>query len=353
MSAADTAMSTANDVLPILDVAGDGRARGLAYGAHYGERVRRTWRYYAETVFATSKLSSAEIERRTAKVRELIGAFSPDLRDEIDAIAEGAGLPRWTMHALNARTEILNARVGECTALYVPATRTLGQTWDWLAPLEDLIVLTRCTYPDGHRLLTMAEPGQLAKVGMNSAGLGVCLNFLVAPHGLEGVPVHVLLRALLECTSLAAARRLLDAAGLGKSSHFLLADDQGQALSFEFAGTRKGEVPAVEGGYVHTNHCIAPDRDPDGYEIDTSPERLAAARALLADAPRADVDGVKRLLDFNDGGKASIRVTYRPEPMMGGGLIGSCATVVMDLPGRSMHVRKGPDPARAFARHAV
>jgi isopenicillin-N N-acyltransferase-like protein len=38
--------------------------------------------------------------------------------------------------------------------------------------------------PDGHQLIQLTEPGILGKIGMNSAGVGVCLNILAA--GLPG-----------------------------------------------------------------------------------------------------------------------------------------------------------------------
>ncbi len=346
-------MTNSAQTIPLIEVHGDASARGSAYGGRYRERIRATWRYYAETVFTASKLEPAQIRTRAERVRELIGDFKQDYCAEIEAIAEAAGLARWEVYALNARTEILNAKVGECTAVYLPDSRVLGQTWDWLEALEDLMALTHYIYPSGHRILTLAEPGQLAKIGLNSAGLGVCLNFLVAPHGLEGVPVHVLARALLECTSLDEARAVIARAGAGKSSHYLLADATGQALSVEFEGAHSGAVEPVDGIYAHTNHCLAPNRNPTGYVVPTSPERLAAARQRARRRSGNGVDALQHVLDFDDGTQAAIRVRYRPEPLLGGDNVGSCATLVMDLPARQMHVRKGPLPDRRFVTYQV
>lgn len=350
-------MNSSEHTLPLIAVQGDAQARGSACGSLYRDRIRATWRYYADTVFATSKLSPAQIMTRAERVRQQIGDFKQEYCDEIDAIADAAGLARREVYALNARSEILNAKVGECTAVYLPDSRILGQTWDWLEALEDLVALTHHTYPSGHRVLTLAEPGQLGKIGINSAGLGVCLNFLVAPHGFEGLPVHVLARALLECTTLDEARVVIARAGMGKSSHFLIADAEGHAASFEFAGTRSGEAGPVDGVYAHTNHCIAANRDPESYVVPTSPERLAAARrqaaSRAADQAGSAIDAMKHILDFDDGTSASICVRYRPEPLLGGDKMGTCATLVMDLPAREMLVRKGPWPERPFFAHRV
>ena len=48
--------------------------------------------------------------------------------------------------------------------------------------------------------VTLTEAGILAKIGLNDAGLGVCLNLLdtTADGGLDGTPIHLLLRQVLE-----------------------------------------------------------------------------------------------------------------------------------------------------------
>ncbi len=346
-------MANSADAIPFAEISGDPRARGLTYGAVFRDRIRATWRFYAETVFAASRLTTPQIRARAGRVRELVGDFNVDYCVEIEACAEAAHLDPWEIYALNARTEILNAAVGECTAVYVPESRVLGQTWDWIEALENLMVVSKIIRDDGHRIVTLAEPGQLGKIGMNSAGLGVCLNFLVAPHVLDGVPVHILIRAILDCRSLAEVRQALARAGHGKASHYLIADDQGQALSIEFEGANSGVVAPLDGFYAHTNHCIAPTRAANSYVIPTSPERLAAARALAVQHRRAGVDGVKDILAFDDGTAAAIRVQYRPEPLLGGAKVGSCATVIMDLPTRTLHIKKGPGSAAGYTRFSV
>lgn len=338
---------------PHLVLRGTPRARGLAYGEAFRERIRATHAFYAREVFALSPLTPVEIERRAARVRELIGDFEPAYATEIEAIAEGAGLAAWQVYCLNARTEILNAAVGECTALYFAQARVLGQTWDWLQELEDLCVVTTSERPDGHRILAFAEPGMLAKIGMNGAGLGVCLNFLVAPHALDGVPVHVLVRAILDAPDIDAARAVIARSGHGKASNFLLGDAMGRGISIEFAGDVRAELAPQAGVLAHTNHCVSAALADRTYVIPTSPERLARAGARAAAVAAQSVASMQALLGDTGEGPGAITVRYRPEPLLGGKQVGSCATVVMDLPARVMHLRKGPDPARPFQAIAL
>uniref|UniRef100_A0A0G4G696 Uncharacterized protein n=1 Tax=Chromera velia CCMP2878 TaxID=1169474 RepID=A0A0G4G696_9ALVE len=63
----------------------------------------------------------------------------------------------------------------------------------------------------------IAEPGIIGKMGMNSAGVAVTLNFLsqgrVGDPGAVSVPVHVLLRGALEAPSAAAAQKRMELEG--------------------------------------------------------------------------------------------------------------------------------------------
>ena len=155
-----------------------------------------TFAFYHDVVFKTSPLAEAELQRRSLDLMAVTRRVFPELVTEIEAIAKAAELDPWCVFLLNARTEVLNARVGECTSMVVPETRIMAQTWDWIRELEDLVVITEVETDTGHRFVALVEPGMLAKIGMNSRGLGVGLNFLKAEHALDGVPVHLVLRAL-------------------------------------------------------------------------------------------------------------------------------------------------------------
>jgi len=332
--------------IPLFTVAGTARERGLSHGRQLQDRIRATYTFYEQEVFRASPLDISEIRQRAEQIRDIVAAFNAECVIEIDAIAEASGLAPWQLYALNARTEILNARVPECTALYFQQTRVLGQNWDWFRTLENLVVLIKYKYPNGRTLLTLTEPGMLAKIGLNNCGIGLCLNFLVSEHELDGVPVHVLTRAILEASDLAEARRTITGSGFGKSSHFLTADDQGDCYSIEFAGGNSYEVQSESGCLIHTNHCIA--ENAQSMDVPTSVPRLSQACAWMSrinDYNRQDMTDV--LLD-DSAGPESINAPYHPEAQLGGLDVGTCATLVMELSERRMHIKKGPGAAGRF-----
>ena len=253
---------TATDRFPHHRFSGDAQARGIAYGATLGTRIRETFAFYQERLFKHSRLSPPAFEERAEHVRTLVSAFDRTIVDELDAIATGADLPRWQIYLLNARTEILNASVSECTAVCFPDSRLLGQTWDWFEGFNELTVMVSYEPADGPSVLAFTEPGMLAKIGLNEHGLGICLNFLDCPHRLNGVPVHILIRSILNQASVGSVCEVVRRAGFGKASHFLIADQSGKATSIEFIGAALREVGRYADVYVHTNHCVyagAPD----------------------------------------------------------------------------------------------
>ncbi len=337
--------------LPIIKVKGTPRERGVAYGEQAAKRIQDTFEFYDRIVFTKSALTATEIRDRAEQVADLIYQFAPDLAEEIQGIAQGAALEPWQLYLLNARTEVLNASVAECTALYFQDSAILGQTWDWIREMEDLVLLLQCEYPDGRSLLTLTEPGILAKVGMNSYGLGVCLNILFSPHSLNGVPVHVLLRAILECSDLDSVRVVLERAGTGRSSHFLVGDDAGNCLGVEFAGGGRADLHAHDGVVLHTNHCL--DSDLECMVVPTSTERFQQASGLLEGSKGRDLDMMMEVLSDDGQGNESILCPYHPEATLGGLEVGTCATVIMDLPARRLHLRKGHKKSGDFTSYTV
>lgn len=332
--------------LPYITLSGSPRERGLAHGRQLKDRIHKTFNFYQQAIFHNSSLNVEQIQARARQVAKLIEGFETDFITEIEAIAEGADIDSWKIYALNARTEILNAPVAECTSLYFEETALLGQTWDWIRELEELIVIVRYEYADGRNIITLTEPGMLAKIGLNNSGLGVCLNFLVSSHELDGVPVHIVLRAILECSSIDEAREKIGRSGTGKSSHFLVGDANGKCFGMEFAAGKCIEIGSQNGVLVHTNHCIG--QGIESSMIPTSAERLEQARQHLDKITNHTLEDMQSVLLDDRCGHESIQSNYHPEEVLGGLEVGTCATVIMDLQKNSLYARKGPGTQRKF-----
>lgn len=335
-----------------IEIAGAAYGRGVMHGEQLRGEIAAALAFYRE-VFG---LADDELRARAAHFERVITGFNPDYAEEIRGIADGAGLEVPWIVALNARTEILaavrNAAPDECTALCFPDRAILGQTWDWGEPLEPLCAVVRIERPDGHVIRMLCEPGMVGKIGMNSAGLGVCLNILRLGEALDGVPVHVMLRAILDCRSVAEATAVIDREPGGKSSNVLVADSAGNCFDMEFAGGETFLPGALDGVFVHTNHYLGREINaPDDPLFGNSRTRMKTTTARAQRAAGHTVPEMIDILSDNSNDEFPVYRPYRPDPELGP--VGTVATIVMDLTARDFHIRRGNDPASPFTRYAV
>jgi isopenicillin-N N-acyltransferase-like protein len=258
--------------------------RGRGLGAAHADAVALTVTVYRRLLREAAGVGRGELRR----AGETVGArLEPDQVDELDGIAAGAGCDVRELLAINARTELLAGRGGgECSLLgrRAPDGAWLAQTWDWhpaLAPAALAWTVGSFT--------TVTEAGILAKLGQSRAGLAVGLNFLTctADGGLDGVPIHVVARLLLDrCATGAEARDLLAGVRCSASSCLTVAaGDDLFSAELSPGGTRIVEADP-DGWLVHTNHFLLPPLTGRDTQPDTHPGTLAR-RARLARAARA------------------------------------------------------------------
>lgn len=299
-------------MFPVIAVSGSPYQRGAQYGSQARDRVRRSVAAYAGLFQDVAgwdwPRASSEASRFLPPIRD----FGEEYVDELAGIADGAEVAREDVLTINVRTEILNAaRVKTALAAPIPTECTVfgslsadghvigGQNWDWMPFARDTMVVLRGEPADGPAFVTGVEAGLLAKFGVNSARLAVMTSALACTEdqGQPGVPYHVLLRALLGCTSTDAAVDVLAAANRASSANYLLADSTGSVVDLEARPGGPATVhrlqPDADGLLVHTNHFVSPEFDSVDYADlveSTSQFRLKRVRELLT-APHPTVDG--------------------------------------------------------------
>ncbi|MDX6592166.1 MAG: isopenicillin-N N-acyltransferase like protein [Gaiellales bacterium] len=298
--------------------------RGAGFGRAQAERIARTVEIYDRLFEAKTGLGRAEIARFGDEALDRIGAFAPDLADEIEGIAQGSGVNVAAIAALNARTELLCAGRGECSTIACLGDVTASgepigmQTWDWHDAIADSWVRWTIDHPDGHRVETMTEAGIVGKIGVSSAGVGVLLNIL--GHRDDGpplgIPVHVLTRTVLDRAANAVqALEILTTATVSASSAATVVagdEDGGAVCAVELSPAGPGFVtPDDRGILVHTNHFVAePGRSGDTMvrEGPDSVLRLDHARRAMArlETGNVDEDAILGALRSHRGGSGAI-----------------------------------------------
>ncbi|MFJ8038970.1 C45 family autoproteolytic acyltransferase/hydrolase [Kitasatospora sp. NPDC096147] len=344
------------DHRPHVAVTGtDPRERGRRRGRQLAATLPGAFAAYGR-LFAASGLTPAEVRDDGLRALDAVGAHRAGLREQIEGVAEGAGMEAWQLGALNARTEILARSAvvppGECSTVVRRVagpdggTNHLGvQTWDWHVELSPYWHTVNSAGA-GHDYAGLTEHGILAKIGVNSAGLALHFNILGhRADRLGGVPVHVLAALVLEeAQSAAHAVELLRAAPITSSGSFLLFDRE-QAVLLDLSPVGVFEAPALaEGTWLRTNHFLtaapAADEKTHLYQPDSGQRHAFLADRLLgASAPTAARDELVGCLVTGPGEPP---VTCLPDlagPL--GQRWASLATVLLDPAARTAHVLDG------------
>ena len=336
--------------------------RGQIYGCRAQDRIQHSVITYAR-LFAACGIDWASACERAMRFEPVIEQVDGDLMAELRGMAQGSGQTLGSLMALNCRTEILPPtffsqepqlahaalaanraaglpdwlvdapwdgalKDGECTAMGVAAaaSRTgqawLAQNWDWMGRQREALVLLHTSGPSGQSITTLTEAGMLAKIGINQSGFALGLNILRSHRDGSrlGVPVHVLLRHLLDCKSVAHARERLQALqsdwglGFGAASNVPCADGQGHVACFEVSPAGWAEVTPTEGVVVHTNHfmceSLLAEQAPMGPAL-SSHSRLSTARQHARQRPIGQAELEHFLRDESDG---FLSVCRSPDP---------------------------------------
>ena len=354
-------------MFPCIDTlhAASAHERGQIYGQQAKGRIQHSVITYAR-LFAACGIDWANACERAMRFEPVIEQVDADLMAELRGIAQGSGQSLGSLMALNCRTEILPPtfltdaphlkeaalaasvanraaglpdwladapwdgalKDGECTAMGVTAaaSRTgqawLAQNWDWMGRQREALVLLHTQGPSGQSITTLTEAGMLAKIGINQSGFALGLNILRSNRDGSrlGVPVHVLLRHLLDCTSVAHARERLHALqtelglGFGAASNVPCADAHGQAACFEVSPAGWAEVTPAQGVVVHTNHFVCEsllaEQAAMGQGL-SSHNRLSTAGQHALKTPIGQADLERFLRDESDG---FLSICRSPDP---------------------------------------
>lgn len=344
-----------------INLSGSPEEIGFNHGRFLKEQIRRNVEFY-KALFLSNFGEESWVLKSALRFREVIEDFNPDYSVEIEHIALGAGIsePLW-LYALNARTELaLAGYAQECTAVVFPQANLLGQTWDWARSLLENFVIMQIDLPSGVRILQLTEAGVIGKIGFNNRGLGVTLNILWIPGSRPvGVPVHILLRAVLESQTLDGAKEAIRRSGFGKASNLIIAQN-GLAFDVEFTGACSNFHEIEEPAYVHTNHLI---HSRAGVQVEStslasSIARFGAVESAIEKTPDFSRQKMAEILSECPGSEGSVLVCYKPDAGSGLGYVGTLATIVMDLSRKSMFVRKGNPSldsfsSRDFVEHSI
>ncbi len=263
----------------LIEISGSPTERGRHHGEAARDRIAAGVGHYGEQLGKTG-LSRTELDDVIASFLPRIDAFDETYVPEMRGIAEGARRPLSDIVLLNARTEILKlapkaarAKGREvaddpdgCTGVVaMPGVTAEGklihaQNWDWKVECAETAVVLRIRRQDGPDILTFSEAGQLARSGMNSAGIALTANYLECERDYAqlGVPLALIRRKILQEPTLALAMRAAYCTPKSASNNIIVSHSGGIAIDFECAPDETFQVLPADGLIVHANHWISP-----------------------------------------------------------------------------------------------
>jgi len=289
--------------IPRVELSGTSFEIGFRHGTLLTSQILSQVEIYKGIFKTNVNLEWPQVLDVAKEFASTIQRLAPHLFEEIQGIA--AGVEKSTIPneiglldivALNARSEIALGLLDDgCTSLGwtfescdTPGSRRqiLAQNWDWTETVGKNLALALIEQSGKPKIWMVIEPGIVGKIGFNSASVGVCLNAIKArPISTDLLPIHLVLRLALECTSISHAIETLESlGGPASSQHILIADASTGSRGLEVSPL--GSVylePDERGVLVHTNHFL---QNKSVYEppwLEGSPVRLARIRELCTE----------------------------------------------------------------------
>lgn len=319
--------------LPVVSVHGDPYQQGLQHGIALREQIGHNLRVYYDRFLREGQLQREEARARAA-------TYGPVLEDRpyyqaLVGLAKGSGHSLLDLLVLNLRYELLYYQYGVCAIgsadgctsfAILPSASTnghllLGQNWDWIPGVKGAFLHTR--EPDGLETLGFTEAGIVgAKIGLNSAGLGLVINGLLSTTDDWSrlvSPFHVRCYEILRRRSLAEAASAIVDERRSCSANFLIAQTPDRALNIEAAPDVTRQLDPQRGTLVHANHFVDPGRlgvvEPPAERRPHSYTRHARMATLLdAGAPVSVGDLEVMLRDHDNYPDAICRHEHPDDP---------------------------------------
>ena len=248
----------------VLDVSGSPRERGFKYGSHHAALIKRLLDAHYDFYSTYLKTTREEAVRSASKYVEPTRRYSDDIVQELQGMAEGAGLKLDEIMMIAAFNEVFYPKLAKaCTSFAVRDGATsdgltyVGQNNDegidpWLD--GDCTTLTRFNQKDAPNALIYTYAGAPAMMGINSAGLSLCINALGFDEPKIGVPMLCVVREVFNQKDIDGAVKAIERADRAFALNFVMGTTKGIA-NIE-ANPMKVVTTRSDDALYHANHYL-------------------------------------------------------------------------------------------------
>jgi isopenicillin-N N-acyltransferase like protein len=339
-------------VFPKYKLSGTPYEIGFQHGQLAKESVNKCINNYQLIFQVMGNACWDEITIEAQKYLPSIDRHFPELVEEMKGLAEGAEVDFESILAINSRSEILFSKKmlasDGCTSYGITPEKGqgityIGQNWDFPEPQKETLILLEIEQPGKPKILMVTEAGIIGKIGLNSEGVGICMNALATDKIINGTPLHIAMRAVLNSKNLNDALNKVATCNIASAINFIIGHHATGIVNMEII-PGDYELTFPETGFVaHTNHLVCGRHLNKVVDLNRTLMldtfiRLNRAEKLLRDQGDVGLSHLKQMQDDHLNYPQSIcRHLAQGDPTM----IVSAFAIAMDLKNQVMYITQG------------
>lgn len=298
-----------------IRISGTPFERGFQYGSQAKDKILKVIEEYKILFEKEASITWERAYQLAKPYRKEIEIYRPDLIEEMQGIADGAGLDFNTILTLNCRSEIMFAKSeaaeDACTTIGVPPEASqdghtyLAQNWDWWSLGYGTTVILEVEQKPFAKALIITEAGLVGGKGLNEYGIALSMNAMSVKKGKVGVPLQVLLRGTLSCKTMSKAIDAIAKANRAGSACVGLAGSDGLLLFVEYAPNDLDILLSGGMPMCHSNHWLSLKMilgpEAKNYSYNSTFIRLDRARRLVKQEKNLTVKNIFKILSDHAG----------------------------------------------------
>ena len=352
---------------PKVTVEGNPYNIGFQHGSKLKALIRKNIELYFNHWQTNVGLDKKSVLNETGKLAPVIEEYDSDILKELEGVANGSGTSLEEILAINSRYELIWLKEveykerKECTSCGVLPESTsshhtlIGENWDYKAKFKEQCVVLEIIQEKKPNILMHTEAGIIGQKGLNSSGIGLCINALVSNLDKfePKTPFLIVCRQILNSENFADAIGAVLKARMSVSGNFLIGHSGGEIINLEALPIDVAFMNPKNGILTHSNNFLKMQYS---HEIidkfkESTPDslfRFNRARKLLAQKKgNIDIRSFMEVLKDHFSYPSSI-CSHATQESEGETL----ASVIMDLDDRLMYISYGTPCTNDYVKYA-